>query len=171
MSDKSFSATPPARDADPGPGHGPAPASSVSVSAPGFFDLPVNNSIHNHRQSGFDPADTNLRPSLSDVAAAVSLYFHYCHRQPIWCFERDQVSDYARIPEELACSILALTSRFSDSRGRGQLHGDNAKTLVMLRIANGSVEVTTMESLCLLAYSSFMGIFSGFFFSTKYLVC
>lgn len=40
-----------------------------------------------------------------------------------------------------------------------QIHGENAKTLIMLRIANGSVEITTIESLCLLSYSSFIGMF------------
>jgi hypothetical protein len=67
------------------------------------------------------------------------------------------VSDYSRIPEELACSILALTSRYTDKRNQMQLFGENAKTLIMLRIANGTVEVTTIESMCLLSYSSFIG--------------
>lgn len=38
-----------------------------------------------------------------------------------------------------------------------QHYGDTARTLVMLRIANGSVELETLESLCLLSYSSFLG--------------
>lgn len=67
------------------------------------------------------------------------------------------MANYNRIPEELACSILALTSRFSERGNQMQIHGENAKTLVMLRIANGSVEITTIESLCLLSYSSFIG--------------
>lgn len=36
-------------------------------------------------------------------------------------------------------------------------YGDSARTLVMLRIANGTVELETIESLCLLSYSSFLG--------------
>jgi hypothetical protein len=54
-------------------------------------------------------------------------------------------------------SILALTSRFSDKRDQVQVYSDSAKTLVMLHIANGMVELTTIESLCLLSYSSFIG--------------
>lgn len=94
-----------------------------------------------------------------ELAAGVNLYFKYCHRQPIWCFEREEVEDPDSLPEELASSILALTSRFSDRRDRIQLYGNNAKTLIMLRIANGTVELATIESLCLLSFSSFMGMF------------
>ncbi|KFH47071.1 hypothetical protein ACRE_021170 [Hapsidospora chrysogenum ATCC 11550] len=131
-SEKSFSATPPAAD------HRKLPNQPLAFS---FFDAD----------------DSGLRPDLPDIAAGISLYFLYCHRQPIWCFEREQVSDYSRIPEELACSILALTSRYTDKRNQMQLYGENAKTLIMLRIANGTVEVTTLESMCLLSYSSFIG--------------
>jgi hypothetical protein len=91
------------------------------------------------------------------MAAGINLYFKYCHRQPVWCFERDEVGDFGGLPEELACSILALTSRFSEKRDHLQLYGNNAKTLIMLRIANGTVDLTTVESLCLLSYSSFLG--------------
>jgi hypothetical protein len=100
---------------------------------------------------------SNLRPGPSDIALGIGLYFKYCHRQPIWCFEREDLGDYAILPEELACSILALTSHFSKNRDQQRLYGDNAKTLIMLLIANGTVELTTLESLCLLSYSSFIG--------------
>ena len=84
----------------------------------------------------------------------------YCHRQPIWCFERGEVSNPDLLPGELACSILALTSRWSEERDQMRLSGDNAKSLIMLRIANGTVELTTIESLCLLSYSSFIGMYA-----------
>ncbi|TEA16336.1 hypothetical protein C8034_v001588 [Colletotrichum sidae] len=120
-SDKSFSATPPAR--------------KLSYPAEGLSAVV------------FDP---------DDMEAGLDLYFKYCHRQPIWCFERDEIGDYRHLPEDLASSILALTSRFSDKRDHLQLYSNNAKTLVMLRIANGTVDLTTIESLCLLSYSSFI---------------
>ena len=105
----------------------------------------------------FDAEGSSPRPHHAEIAVGVGLYFKYCHRQPIWCFERDQISDYMAIPEELACSILALTSRFLDNKNQLQLYRESAKTLIMLRIANGTVELTTIESLCLLSYSSFIG--------------
>ncbi|KAL3595881.1 hypothetical protein FPOAC2_10251 [Fusarium poae] len=100
--------------------------------------------------------NSSLRPSLSDIAAGVALYFEYCHRQPIWCFERDEVSNFVSMHDELACSILALTLRFSDNAHQAKLYANNAKNLIMLRIANGSVDLATLESLCLLSYSSFI---------------
>ncbi|CAF3457619.1 hypothetical protein SNK03_006073 [Fusarium graminearum] len=100
--------------------------------------------------------NSSLRPSVSDIAAGVALYFEYCHRQPIWCFERDEVSDFASMHDELACSILALTLRFSENADQAKLYANNAKSLIMLRIANGSVDLATLESLCLLSYSSFI---------------
>ncbi|KEY64525.1 hypothetical protein S7711_03592 [Stachybotrys chartarum IBT 7711] len=126
ISDRAFSTTPPAR----GPGRTTA--------------------------NPFVPQVTNLKPSSADMSTGINLYFKYCHRQPIWCFERDEMGSYDSLPEELACSILALTSRFVDKRDHLQLYGNNAKTLIMLRIANGTVDLTTIESLCLLSYSSFI---------------
>ncbi|KAH7303492.1 hypothetical protein B0I35DRAFT_485181 [Stachybotrys elegans] len=104
----------------------------------------------------FTPEGSDLRPSNADMSLGINLYFKHCHRQPIWCFERGEVSDYGAIPDELAFSILALTSRFAENRDHLQLYGSSAKTLVMLRIANGTVGLTTIESLCLLSYSYFI---------------
>jgi hypothetical protein len=112
--------------------------------------------------------NSSLRPSVSDIAVGVALYFEYCHRQPIWCFERDEVSDFASMHDELACSILALTLRFSDNADQAKLYANNAKSLIMLRIANGSVDLATLESLCLLSYSSFIGT-SFFSILSRYL--
>ncbi|KAJ5634307.1 hypothetical protein N7528_002149 [Penicillium herquei] len=92
----------------------------------------------------------------SRVTHAIDLYFQYCHRQPIWCFDREEVKDPGYISEELVCSIITLTSRFSQDHEEVQQYGDTARTLVMLRIANGTVELETIESLCLLSYSSFL---------------
>lgn len=103
------------------------------------------------------PDNANARPGPTDIAVGMRLYFEYCHRQPIWCFDRDEVGDYGALPEELTCSILALTARFSQMREKMQLYGSNARKLIMLRIADSTVDITTIESLCLLAYSSFIG--------------
>lgn len=108
---------------------------------------------------GFE--DSKTHPS-SRIAQAIDLYFQYCHRQPIWCFDHEEVKDPTYMSEELVCSILTLTSRFSQERDEMQHFGDTARTLVMLRIANGTVDLETSESLCLLAYSSFLGISGSF---------
>lgn len=111
-----------------------------------------------------DPSPPNLafddaspQPSSLAVARAVDSYMKYCHRQPVWCFNFEEHGDLESIPEELLCSIIALTARFSHEGEHGQHHADTAKSLIMLRIANGTVELSTIEALCLLAYSSFIG--------------
>ncbi|KAH1391303.1 hypothetical protein KXW40_005949 [Aspergillus fumigatus] len=110
-----------------------------------------------------DPSPPNLafddaspQPSSLAVARAVDSYMKYCHRQPVWCFNFEEHGDLESIPEELLCSIIALTARFSHEGEHGQHHADTAKSLIMLRIANGTVELSTIEALCLLAYSSFI---------------
>ncbi|GKU04854.1 unnamed protein product [Fusarium langsethiae] len=118
------------------------------------LDFLLNGNFHPSVKS--ESENSSLRPSVSDIAVGVALYFEYCHRQPIWCFERDEVSDFASMHDELACSILALTLRFSDNADQAKLYANNAKSLIMLRIANGSVDLATLESLCLLSYSSFI---------------
>ncbi|OLN95469.1 hypothetical protein CCHL11_05169 [Colletotrichum chlorophyti] len=126
-----------------------------------------------HRQS-YSATDNNNNPAAvvfdpDDMATGVNMYFKFCHRQPIWCFERDELGDYDSLPEELASSILALTYRFSEKRDHMQLYSSNAKTLIMLRIANGTVDITTIESLCLLSYSSFMDRKKRLFWSLQLL--
>lgn len=101
---------------------------------------------------------STLRPSSSVVAKAIGLYFDYCHRQPIWCFERHEVDDQDWIPKELVCSIIALTARFSRDRDQLCHYGNTAKNQIMFRVANGTVDLATIESLCLLSYSSFIGM-------------
>ncbi|KAI1369768.1 hypothetical protein F5Y08DRAFT_324947 [Xylaria arbuscula] len=103
-----------------------------------------------------DSEISDTRPSPSDIATGVSLYFRYCHRQPLWCFERDDINNYSSLPHELVCSILCLTARFSNKRDQLQLYGHNVRPLIMLRIANGTVVLETIESLCLLSYSFFI---------------
>lgn len=109
----------------------------------------------------FGYEDSSSQPSSSAIAKAIDLYFEYCHRQPIWCFDREEVSDPSHLSEELVCCLLALTSRFSRDRDHLQHYGDSARSLVMLRMANGTVELETIESLCLLSYSSFLGMSLG----------
>ncbi|KAI0811772.1 hypothetical protein GGR55DRAFT_641748 [Xylaria sp. FL0064] len=103
-----------------------------------------------------DTEGSDTRPGPADIATGIHLYFKYCHRQPIWCFEREDINNYSSLPHELVCSILCLTARFSNKRDQLQLYGHNVRPLIMLRIANGTVVLETIESLCLLSYSFFI---------------
>ncbi|KAL2870911.1 putative C6 transcription factor [Aspergillus lucknowensis] len=106
--------------------------------------------------SVFGLGDASPQLSSLAVARAIDLYLECCHRQPVWCLNIKELGNLEAQPEELLCSILALTIRFSRDAEDGQRYADTAKSLIMLRIANGTVELATIESLCLLAYSSFI---------------
>ncbi|KAJ0423520.1 hypothetical protein BJY00DRAFT_321655 [Aspergillus carlsbadensis] len=100
--------------------------------------------------------DASLQASSLAIAKAIDLYLECCHRQPVWCLNIKELGNIESHPEELICSILALTMRFSREHEEGRRYADSAKSLIMLRMANGTVELATIESLCLLAYSSFI---------------
>ncbi|KAI1174708.1 hypothetical protein F4777DRAFT_589063 [Nemania sp. FL0916] len=122
-------------------------------------DITLERQNHPSRHLSDGPLEaenSDTRPNPADIATCIHLYFKYCHRQPIWCFEREDVSNYSSLPHELVCSILCLTARFSNKRDRLQLYGHNVRPLIMLRIANGTVVLETIESLCLLSYSFFI---------------
>jgi hypothetical protein len=105
-----------------------------------------------NRQSGFPGPRLQISPStLSD---GIEIYFDLCHRQPIWCFDREDLEESEEISTELAYSILELTARFMHQQGKLE-YGEHAKWSIMLRVANGTVELETIESLCLLSYSAF----------------
>ncbi|OAA57324.1 Transcription factor [Cordyceps fumosorosea ARSEF 2679] len=133
---------------------------SVSVSPPAQESTFINpikaQTTSPAQQPPLDIIPSAGGPGPADVGLGIRLYFEYCHRQPIWCFEYEDVGDFSQLSEELACSILALTARFSPMRERLQKYNSDAKRLVMMRIASSRVEVSTIESLCLLAYSSFI---------------
>ncbi|KAH8424465.1 putative C6 transcription factor [Aspergillus melleus] len=130
-----------------------SPQSSTTTQAP---PTELNHAINESISPGFNFENLNLHPSSSAIVKAVDLYFDYCHRQPIWCFGREDLEDLSCMSEELVCSIIALTSRFSRERDQLQRYGDYARHLVMLRVASGTVELETLESLCLLSYCAFM---------------
>ena len=104
----------------------------------------------------FGSEDPTLHLSSPAVAKAVDFYFQYCHRQPIWCFNYEDLEEMGFLPKELVYSILTLTARFSRAQDQLQFYSDTARTLIMLRVASGTVDLETIESLCLLAYSFFM---------------
>ncbi|KAL5356128.1 hypothetical protein BJX96DRAFT_142342 [Aspergillus floccosus] len=136
-------------EGDPGDSHETYSDNHPSTSDPGY-------SVGDPFAFGIGGGDSFLQPSTASLAKAIDLYFRHCHRQPIWCFERDDLDDPDRLSEELIYSILALTGRFTPEHDQLQHHANTARTLVMLRVANGTVKLETIESLCLLSYSSFI---------------
>ncbi|CAG7926862.1 unnamed protein product [Penicillium olsonii] len=102
-------------------------------------------------------------PPQNVVDESVSLYLRYCHKQPLWLFDEEDLLKPHDIPREAIFGILALASRYSENSffaGRiDQMcleYTESARGLVMLRIAQGNVQLSTIQSLCLLALANFI---------------
>jgi hypothetical protein len=107
------------------------------------------------RQHGFPGPKLQISPTA--ISDGIDLYFDLFHRQPIWCFDREDLEQNQEISTELIYSILGLTARFMPKREKPR-YEDHARWNIMLRVANGTVELETIESLCLLSYSAFIGM-------------
>ncbi|KAE8373896.1 hypothetical protein BDV26DRAFT_271000 [Aspergillus bertholletiae] len=110
-------------------------------------------------QQSIDPQPEFHLPKLdiaeSTIAYGLDLYFERFHRQPIWCFERQDLGNIANLPSELVYSILQLTTRFSNNDILPN-YGKYARWSIMLSLANETTKLETIESICLLACSAFI---------------
>ncbi|PWY87756.1 hypothetical protein BO70DRAFT_332957 [Aspergillus heteromorphus CBS 117.55] len=103
-------------------------------------------------------------PTWEKVLSIAELYLIYCHSQPLPLFHRESFLDSlgARDPE-IIYAMLALSIRFSsndcsDPNGPTVLinsYTEVARSLVMRRVSEGPVELSTLQSLCLLSLVDF----------------
>lgn len=136
------------------------PTANIEVSS-------INHHNHQHHStSGLEnPSQPQFHIQKSNISEpavvhALDVYFERVHRQPIWCFNRQDIgySTNTEISRELIYSVLEITARFSRDRDlEPQHYGESARWSIMLRVANDTVELETIESLCLLSYSAFIG--------------
>lgn len=115
---------------------------------------------HQPRQSS--TSYSRMLPPWEVLVEAIRIYFRCSHRQPIWLFEpRSQLSPDSS--EELLLAVLGLTVQYAqESLSAGSstrlqtpsAYNDAARSLIMLKIANSTVDLTTLQSLCLLAMSN-----------------
>jgi hypothetical protein len=91
------------------------------------------------------------------------LYLIYCDCQPLPLFEKSTLVQTIRDKDpEILFSILALTIRFSDDPffrdNLGELterYSETARTMVLQRVSDGPIELSTLQSLCLLSLVDF----------------
>jgi hypothetical protein len=92
------------------------------------------------------------------------LYLQYCDAQPLPLFHRDDFLNSLETRDpEVIYAILALTIRFSDEQYKDmnelmvRINGytEMARGLVMRRISEGPVELSTLQCLCLLSFIDF----------------
>jgi hypothetical protein len=103
-------------------------------------------------------------PPRDAILDAIDAYFKYCHMQPLWLFDRHDLSCIEDCRDEVIFSVLALAlchSKHTFFRGRSehlsQRYAQLAREHIMLRIAQGKVTLTTIQSLCMLALANLHG--------------
>ncbi|KAJ5682892.1 hypothetical protein N7462_006057 [Penicillium macrosclerotiorum] len=102
-------------------------------------------------------------PSKDLVSEAVELYFQFCHKQPLWLFDSDNLCFLEDCRHEVIFGILSLALRYSNNQSlRGNIdqlcrqYADAAHNLIMMRISHGNVHLSTMQSLCLIALAEYI---------------
>lgn len=117
----------------------------------------------NHSASSTSTSSTPL-PAWDQVLSAAELYLLYCDSQPLPLFHRESfLSTLESRDPEVIYGMMALSIRFSDDlyRDTNELiklvnnYAEVARNLVMKRISEGPVELSTLQCLCLLSLVDF----------------
>lgn len=94
------------------------------------------------------------------------LYLAWCHHRPIALFDANTFIDSLPTRDEaLLLAIQALTIRFPPGSLTAQRQvklaqmAAESRRLAMERVTNGTVDLCTLQTLCLLGVVSFMGMF------------
>ncbi|KAL2814866.1 hypothetical protein BDW59DRAFT_167006 [Aspergillus cavernicola] len=122
---------------------------------------PTDNSSHANLAKSYDM-------SIESWEAAVEMakvYLRYCDCQPLPLFDRDSfISTFPNRPLEVVHGVLASVTRLThETRGsswpnttfNAKRSKDTATRLVMSSITGGVVELSTLQTLCLLALVNF----------------
>ena len=98
----------------------------------------------------------------SSISRAAQLYLSFCNYQPLPLFDpEDFIETIATRDPELILAIKAISLRFERevevAEARILEYAKNARSTVMDRINNGNLELSTLQTLCLLAMFEFSG--------------
>jgi hypothetical protein len=98
-------------------------------------------------------------PPREMIVKAGEMYLRYCDCQPIPLFQRESFlrSLDSREPE-LLFALLALAGRFLEPptlRSSTDDFLENSRRMIMGRICEGNVELSTLQTLCLLSMVDF----------------
>lgn len=134
----------------PSPRHGGTDGDATTA-IPSAESLPASHRL----------ATTDLLPPWPVVLTVARDYLRYCDIQPIPLFDPESFIDtLADRDPEVIYGVLALAGRFSGDQDSPQQRDGAAYTreahrLVMERVTEGRVELSTIQSLCLLSLIEF----------------
>ena len=137
---------------------GAAPTQAETPQTTGT-NLPDGASTVSPICQGSHTSQSSLLPSREIISKAIEIYFLCSHRQPIWLFD-PPIKLSPDCSEELLLCILGLSIQYApETFAEFQLQtssafNDAARSLIMLKIANSTVDLSALQSLCLLAYSN-----------------
>ncbi|KAJ5311837.1 hypothetical protein N7476_007697 [Penicillium atrosanguineum] len=102
-------------------------------------------------------------PPKHIVTEGIALYFQYCHKQPLWLFDPEDLAVPENCRKEVIFGILSLSLCYSDSpslEGRTdqmcRQYAEAARSYAMFRIAQGKVNISTLQSFCLIAMAEYI---------------
>ena len=116
-------------------------------------------------------------PPREEIEPIAELYLLYCDSQPLPLFHRGSfVASLWTRESEVIFAILALASRFSyahhsssDLDGLVDGYAEVARGLVMKRVSEGPVELSTLQCLCLLSLVDFTSMHSASYWTDRML--
>jgi hypothetical protein len=136
----------------------------ISSPSEGMSQLPRRYPLSStSNQSWAEVASTNILPPWEDIVAAAELYLLYCDCQPLPLFDRESFTITLETRDsEVLLSLLALTLRFSDGGNSRpnpsetvKGYTEAARILVIRRLSDGPIELSTLQTLCLLSLIEF----------------
>lgn len=117
--------------------------------------------------AGPEPSSSSpsiVLPPWEEILPLAELYLLYCDSQPLPLFHRGNfVASLQTRDVEIIYTVLALSLRFSDHSRQSTDNSNNlvngyaevARGLVMKRVSEGPVELSTLQCLCLLSLVDF----------------
>ncbi|KAJ5717817.1 transcriptional regulator family: Fungal Specific TF [Penicillium malachiteum] len=131
----------------------------------------AQNATHSPENTQFTPAQIFTRelppinittPESSHGGGAIEKFFTFCHAQPLRLFSQTVSENVDKRDLELVLAMEALGIRFRLDGLEGRLFDleirsrvEKAGQMVMARIADGNVELSTIQTMCLLSMLEF----------------
>ncbi|KAJ5136855.1 hypothetical protein N7448_005409 [Penicillium atrosanguineum] len=121
-------------------------------------------SVGNESSAYLGPNSSIILPSWDDITPIAELYLVFCESQPLPLFHRGSfLASLQTRDVEIIYAMLALSLRFSDAYHHRasdltelvNSYAEIARGLVMKRVSEGPVELSTLQCLCLLSLVDF----------------
>ncbi|OKO91595.1 hypothetical protein PENSUB_13002 [Penicillium subrubescens] len=135
---------------------------SASVSSRGNLPVAGTSQLPSGTTAARSSASVIL-PPWDEIVPLAELYLLYCESQPLPLFHRSSFIGSIQTRDiEIIYAVLALSLRFSNSHRNVHAlseqvnsYAEVARGLVMKRVSEGPVEVSTLQCLCLLSLVDF----------------